>query len=806
VDAWAWHVDGSVELPWESRIEGLGRARLDLDPGAALWVLGLPTGGVGRQSEAALFGRLATGGVSLLSFRLAGAESRLIESLHRRIPAGAAPMTGGGLAVTDLTGAEMRSISTWRFFDAERSMVQVLMVPDPGAPASFQIRLSTFDVSAPTLFDLQAGTQRFLIGVVPDPSANRTTVTLGDTQAPAILEYRRFTQVGTERDRVAVEARRDPPVEEILAWHQAVRDAAEATVQTVLADAVVEFHYSVAGSGATIDVAYEGRYFWDRDIGAEYQYQEFFVNGARWRRKKIPDLPLIQPEKVVTPPLLINMGREYTYRLRGRAEVGSRPAWRIEFEPLDPVATRYAGTAWIDRETYRLLKLSVLQTGLEPPVVASQETQRLSEVPIPEGGVVHQVDRIDGQQTWNTAGLNLVVYREVRFENIRINAPEFAAEREAAWASDDQILRETDQGLRYLVKNKEGEREIQEKPVSRSLFLLGGLFYNEAVDFPIPFAGVNYFDYDFRDRGQQMNLFLAGAANFFTFADPTAFGTRADAAVDLGLILFASRDRYFVEGVEQTGVEVKNRPQGFSATLGYPLGEFVKVKGRYDLIYDSYGRGDDTSSDFIMPQDTFTSALGGQLQFLRRGFTLTADGSFFRRTNWEPWGDPDPASQAVGSRLLDYDPGHRDYTRWSVSASQDVFFKAFEKVRFAAAWLDGSDMDRFSQYQFGFFSEGQRVRGFSGSGIRFDQGGLFHAGYTFNVMDVVSFSAGLDYGRVRSSLTGEGFQNHGGFGLAGEFVGPWGLIMRLQYGLAVYSDVEAVEGEQEIQLLFLRIF
>jgi len=427
-------------------------------------------------------------------------------------------------------------------------------------------------------------------------------------------------------------------------------------------------------------------------------------------------------------------------------------------------------------------------------------------VPIPEGGVVHYVDRIDGQQTWNTAGLSLVVYSEVRFENIRINTPEFVSEREAAWATDDQILRETDQGLRYLVKTKDGERQIQEKPVSRSLLLLGGLFYNEAVDFPIPFAGVNYFDYDFRGRGQQMNVFLAGAANFFTFADPTAFGTRADASIDVGLILFASRDRYFVDGVEQAGVEVKNRPQGLSATLGHPLGEFVKVTGRYDLAYDSYGRGDDTSPAFVMPQDTFTHSVGGRFLFLRKGFTLTADGRFFRRTDWAPWGDPDPSSSAVGSRLVDYDPDDRDYTRWSVSASQDAFFKAFQKVRFAAAWLDGADMDRFSQYQFGFFSEGQRVRGFSGSGIRFDEGGLFHAGYTFNVADVVSFSAGLDYGRVRSSLTGEGFQNHGGFGLAGEFLGPWGLIMRLQYGLAVSSDVEAVEGEQEIQLLFLRIF
>jgi hypothetical protein len=806
VDAWVWQVAEGGPVPDPGQIASLSILRRELDPAAGLWVFGLPAGLGGPDSEAALFGRLSGAGVGLMTFRVRDDRTALLEALHRYVPSQASPMPAGGVAFQDAAGAELEGIAAWRFFDAEDSAVQILIVPAARAPDRFRVVVDTFDLSSPVLFELGSGAERYLAGTVPDQRANRTTLDLDRVQGPVILEYRRFTRTTLEREEMAVAAQREPPVEEILARHQEVQVAAESGVETVVADALVEFHYTVAGSGATIDVAYRSRYFWDRSLGAEYQHREFFVNGARWTRKKIPDLPLIQPEKVVTPPLLINMGRQYGYRLKGRARIEGRPAWRIDFEPVDPEAARFAGTAWIDRESFRLLKLTVRQTGLEPPVLSSEETHRFTELTLPDGAIFRHVDRIDGQQIWNTAGANFVVNREVRLENFRVNSPQFWDERRAAWASDDQILRDTDQGLRYLVKNREGEREVQEEPESRSLFLLGGLFYNEAVDYPVPFAGINYFDFDFRRRDQQINLFLAGAANFITWADPTVFGTRADAAVNLGLIAFASSDRYYVDGEELESVEVDNRPQRFSASLGVPFGDFVKLRGRYSLAFDNYQRGEDMAPSFIVPVDTLTHSVGAQLQFNRSGFNLTADGQASRRNNWEPWGDPDPGSGAVGSRLVDFDERFEDYWSWSVSMSQDVFLKAFQKLRFSAAWLDGSDLDRFSQYQFSFFGGETRVRGFSGSGIRFDQGGMVQTRYTFNLADLVTFDAGVDFARVENSLTDDGFQSHAGVGFAGKFLGPWGLILQVEYGLAAYSDVAAVEREQEIQLLLLKIF
>jgi len=50
----------------------------------------------------------------------------------------------------------------------------------------------------------------------------------------------------------------------------------------------------------------------------------------------------------------------YRYDLRGESEALLRPAWRIDFEPIPPIRALYNdwyGSAWIDRETYQLLRV-----------------------------------------------------------------------------------------------------------------------------------------------------------------------------------------------------------------------------------------------------------------------------------------------------------------------------------------------------------------------------------------------------------------------------------------------------------------
>ncbi|NIM62979.1 MAG: hypothetical protein GTO30_15455, partial [Acidobacteria bacterium] len=79
--------------------------------------------------------------------------------------------------------------------------------------------------------------------------------------------------------------------------------------------------------------------------------------------------------------------------------------------------------------------------------------------------------------------------------------------------------------------------------------------------------------------------------------------------------------------------------------------------------------------------------------------------------------------------------------------------------------FDGTDLDRFSRYQFSLFGD-TRLNGFAGSGVRFDRGRIVRSGYSFNVFEAIRFDAVVESAWIREEGTVPGTQNHGGFGIA----------------------------------------
>ena len=98
------------------------------------------------------------------------------------------------------------------------------------------------------------------------------------------------------------------------------------------------------------------------------------------------------------------------------------------------------------------------------------------------------------------AGRNLLVEREVRFSNFRVNAPDFASTRAAARGTNHVMYRETDRGLRYFVKKGE-ERVVQENPTTTAKALAFGVTIDPSYDFPLPIVGINYLDFEFLGQG-----------------------------------------------------------------------------------------------------------------------------------------------------------------------------------------------------------------------------------------------------------------------------------------------------------------
>ena len=114
------------------------------------------------------------------------------------------------------------------------------------------------------------------------------------------------------------------------------------------------------------------RFFADR-AGVEWEELSFSVNGTRWGPDR-PAFPLLQAEKVLSPPLDLRLDADYRYRLDGTDTVDGASCYVVRFTPnaASTAKSLYRGTVWIDRETFRRRKLQAVQTGLDAPVVSNR--------------------------------------------------------------------------------------------------------------------------------------------------------------------------------------------------------------------------------------------------------------------------------------------------------------------------------------------------------------------------------------------------------------------------------------------------
>ncbi len=67
-------------------------------------------------------------------------------------------------------------------------------------------------------------------------------------------------------------------------------------------------------------------------------------------------------------------------------------------------------------------------------------------------GPIWILGHLISQQIFLIAGRSVLVEREVRLSDVTLNPPDFEQERHAARASKRIMYRDTDQGVRYLVK------------------------------------------------------------------------------------------------------------------------------------------------------------------------------------------------------------------------------------------------------------------------------------------------------------------------------------------------------------------
>jgi hypothetical protein len=749
-----------------------------LDPGRPMVLDAVPVPDDPAEMLA-MAAREAAEGIDLTLFRALGLETaRLVPVLS---PLVLLAREFSGDVSYDPGSSPSGAQEAWTFVRGKDLSLRVIALAPEGAQG-LALRFNDPELRRPVRFPI--GGQR-----VPPPSGQVTggalVLQVGSPGRVAVLGLDRATAAERQgvEEKVTVSSQREIPVEEILRRLQAFEDAQNRKLDHYSATNTTSLRFQPAAGTQAIEATLQGPFFFDPKTGSDWAWETLYVNGVRWRGKTLPEIPLIQPEKAAALPLEIHFTREYRYRLRGSDRVDGRDAWVVDFTPAGPDAggKLYQGSVWIDKQLYSRLRTRAVQVGLEGEVLSNEET--LFYTPVDAAGQAAPWSaqsyvlplRLVAQQILSVINAATVVERETRLTDVRINAAGFAESRQQVDASDVTMVRDTDKGLRYLVKNDQGERVVKEGFNASKLFGAGGLFYDDALDYPLPLAGINYFSFNFKGTGKQVNVFFGGALLTANVAEPRLFGSRFDVGANAFAIALPLTDTLYRDGKEIKDEAVKQRPATFSLRLGHPLGNFVKIGAEYEALYFHYSEADDTAKSFVLPSSNITHSFSLNTDFARSGYRLSASGSYNRRSQWDFWGLPGNP---------EFSKDQQDFLRWDASASKNWYLPKFQKVGLEFDYASGSDLDRFSKYQFGFFG-GTRVHGYQSNSVRATKVYSGHASYGFEIGEAFRLDGIADAALVTDKESGLKNELLGGVGVAGTFIGPWQTVVNLDVGTPV---------------------
>ncbi|HWC66382.1 MAG TPA: hypothetical protein VG777_09880, partial [Thermoanaerobaculia bacterium] len=351
---------------------------------------------------------------------------------------------------------------------------------------------------------------------------------------PAAVRLVPQRKPGEVQAQVSVGGARGLTAEEIVARERAWKAAQDDLVRSYTADLTTSLRFRVAEVNETFDLTIEGPLFKERGKDFDWAWDTFYVNGVKWKGKTLPKIPILQPEKVTTLPLEIELGEDYAYSLAGKTTVDGRSAWEVDFTPKASAGAKplYRGRAWIDAQTVALLRRRSVQINLTGETLSNIETEHYRTVP---GTTAVLPLEIKGEEVFSTAGRTTAIERSVVLSHVRINPPDFAERRAAVYASPRQMVRDTDRGLKYLVPDPAvpGGRVVEEQTSKKSLFGAAGTFYDGSVGYPVPLLGIQYFDFDLFHKGKQISTFFAGVVLTTNYTDPAFLGSRFDLGADV---------------------------------------------------------------------------------------------------------------------------------------------------------------------------------------------------------------------------------------------------------------------------------
>jgi len=614
-----------------------------------------------------------------------------------------------------------------------------------------------------------------------------------------VLRYRVAAATLPVKEATGVAAISELTAEEIIAREREVRGVQDARLHHYEAKATISIHYRLASLGETIDLVTENRLFVG-DGRQDYQQTAMYVNGSLWRGKEPPYLPYLQPETVAEVPLNILLDERYRYALEGRENVDGRECYVLSFEPAtETTESLYKGRVYIDTRVFTRVRMTAVQTHVGEPLRSNEVVYRYGPVET-SGGEVWLPQSITGQLTFELLGYSLAVEREATYTEYATNEDGFETRRAAAYDSGKPLFRETKTGF-YRLENDGDQESLRRLDAPRNTLLVMGVSVGEGGIPGFPFAGVNFFDFNFHGTGTQFNLAWAGPFVDISWNQPNLFDTPVgrrpwSLALQGSLNALETEDKNATLSGTPSDDRVDILRELVRASMSIPVGDFLRFSVETRWMYQNYDRTPDTSVDFVLPSTDVEAVAAGRLEYSRLGYLFDVWGEWGRRSAWEPWGLP-------GQR---WSPDDIDFTRLGADARKSIYFGIYNKLSFGVSGFEGHSLDRFSRFELGDF-RAARVRGFNGSGIHFDRGLMVDAAWSFPISHSVRADIGVQDGFVHSGDDfGDGYERIVGSGLSLEFSGPWSTFVTVRMSTALSSTIPDKGGGGDVRIVFFKTF
>ena len=603
-------------------------------------------------------------------------------------------------------------------------------------------------------------------------------------------------------------------VEEIIARWQQNREAQKRKLENYMASSFMSLHFEATNLGPGFDVSMQLKQFFSRDGQMELAQKEFYINGVKFGNNHEFPLPQIEPEKVMTQPLELNLNERYNYKLLGTEQVNGAMCYVVGVEPKMADEALYSGKIWIDGTTFREVKQNLSQRGVKSNVLVNVETQNFELIRDDKGNQFNLLRSISAQQLLNAAGRDFVLQRTVQFSGYVINTAHFSEALATEHSSNDPMYRDTDQGLRSLQK-KGGERILVDKSVKRINAVVAGAMYGGTFNFPIPFLGISKVDFDFHRTGAQLSTFFAGPILVSDLSKQ--FRPEFRMALDLALNGLPGENRIYGNNTELLQGEVWTWEQTAGVRASWQATTHLSLTASTYFAYDNFLRTSQADEQYELPRNGLNVLPGLEIKYNRDGYVFDAQGTRGERIGWRPFGCTSLLQLPPGCGALSVNPSpslppekallvqrpQNGFTLYSADLNKDYYIRKFTKGGWDLSYWGGDQLDRFSRY-FPSFLTSPRLHGIPPGTDSFDAIAMANVHYGFNLMDLMKIDGMYAYARARNLDESLQFRKFDGLEVNFNTPGPLGTLLQGTVSYALDGNIARYNSRWAVYILLFK--